>query len=197
MVSHIRLEIKPLMACHSAYAERMAPPTAKDNLKRNLEALKSKDGTRLLSAGQLALAKKAGIGEGTVSRARRGVGNTTIKSLEAIAAVYKVEPWQLLAANLGQEPASKTTVAASPPPPPYGGISDEATQLASAFDSLSRKDQRAIKPALLRLLAKPSDGATPREPKKGRISSAREGPPGRRSKPKSLKPINAQGHSND
>lgn len=42
------------------------------------------------------LAKKTGLGTGTISRLRNGQVNANLETLDAIAKAFDVEPWQLL-----------------------------------------------------------------------------------------------------
>lgn len=42
------------------------------------------------------LAKKTGLGTGTISRLRNGSVNANLETLDAIAKAFDVEPWQLL-----------------------------------------------------------------------------------------------------
>lgn len=69
-----------------------------ERLSKNLKALKEKYGY-----GNLSLAKKAGVGEGTVSRACRADVSVTLGSLESIAAVFGMHAWELLAPEFDVE----------------------------------------------------------------------------------------------
>ena len=71
--------------------------SAAEVLQANLQALKAAEHG---PTAQLAFARKAGFGEGTVSRARRGESNTTLESLEALARAVRFEAWQLLVPGL-------------------------------------------------------------------------------------------------
>lgn len=95
-VSHMRLVVKPQMAGRCPYALAMGKPVL-EVLRDNLLALKD---AGVGPAGQLALARRAGVGESTISRARRAEGNTTIQNLEAIGKAVRLEAWQLLVLDL-------------------------------------------------------------------------------------------------
>lgn len=75
-------------------------------LAKNLAVLKEQRPDLWLAQG--AMGKKLGLG---VSTWRRAIGLDTdnpdlqLSSVEAIAAHFKVEPWRLLAPNLGQAPS--------------------------------------------------------------------------------------------
>lgn len=48
------------------------------------------------------LAAKANLGRGTIDRLKKGAVSTTVGTVEAIAKVYKIQPWQLLCRDLGK-----------------------------------------------------------------------------------------------
>lgn len=68
-------------------------------LGENMRTLR--DATRPgVHSGNRAVAKAAGVGEGTVQRARTGDNNITVGALEALAKHYRLEAWQLLVPGL-------------------------------------------------------------------------------------------------
>lgn len=73
----------------------MAP--ARNILAANIKALRAHNPDL---KGQRALAKKASIGEGSVWRATKGEVGVTLDTLEALAAVFGLAPWQLLVPHL-------------------------------------------------------------------------------------------------
>lgn len=81
--------------------------TLAENLRRLRDVIKTLRGNKALGA-------KAGIGERTAGRARRGDGNTTIENIGAIARAYKVAAWQLLVPDL--DPAHPPQLMAKQPP---------------------------------------------------------------------------------
>lgn len=64
-------------------------------LSANLRALKEAT-PRGVNRGSKAVGESAGIGEGSVARARKGDGNTTMETLDALARYYKCSAWELL-----------------------------------------------------------------------------------------------------
>lgn len=64
-----------------------------------------RDNVQLLRGGmgQLAFAKKCGIGEGTVWRIAKGQDGTAIETLRAIAEAHGLEAWQLLVDGFNPE----------------------------------------------------------------------------------------------
>lgn len=54
---------------------------------------------------QAALGKRAGINQRTVGRILKREHSTGLDKIEALAKVFDVEPWRLLAPNLGREAA--------------------------------------------------------------------------------------------
>lgn len=103
-LSHLRLIVKPLMARPSGYPPGMARSSS-EALKSALRALKDAE---IGPNGNRAFAAKAGIGEGTVARARTGEGNTTLENLDAMARVVRREAWELLTPDFDpKKPAPK------------------------------------------------------------------------------------------
>lgn len=74
------------------------------------------------------VAAKAGVGYGTVRRAKNGDGNTTIENLESIAAAFKKRPEDLL--RLDYDPAKVTPIFAMREPDPLPGRLQELLDLA-------------------------------------------------------------------
>lgn len=71
------------------------PPTvAREILKENLRVL-AQEGSGFPTS-QREAAALAGVGEGTLSRARRGETNVSVDALDLIARAYKLQAWQLL-----------------------------------------------------------------------------------------------------
>ncbi len=110
------------------------------NLKTSLLALRE---AGIGPRGQLEFSKRAGIGEGTVSRARRGDGNTTLESLDAMARIVKKEAWQLLVPGFDPEkpPALADPSAKGIPAAPIVEVFDvkisiAALELARAWEHL-------------------------------------------------------------
>lgn len=67
-------------------------------LRDNMAELRKRD-----SRGVVALAQAiGGIGTGSVNRAIRGEGGSQLRTLVKIAEYFGVEPWQLLAPDLGR-----------------------------------------------------------------------------------------------
>src|SRR5579859_6621173 len=78
-------------------------------LAENLTALLE----RRPDISRLNLSKQIQVADGTLGRIKYGNGNPTVDVLERIARFFRVEPWQLLAPNLG----TQLTRSESPPPP--------------------------------------------------------------------------------
>jgi transcriptional regulator with XRE-family HTH domain len=76
------------------------------------------------------VAARAGVGFGTVRRARNGDGNTTIQNLDAIARAFKRHPTDLLQTNQPY-PINATVidVGAREPPPLIGELLVVAAQI--------------------------------------------------------------------
>lgn len=89
-----------------------------DTLATNLASLRG--GQRLLTS-QKAIADKAGIDQRTVGRILNKEHAATLTQVERLAGVFGVEPWQLLAPELGthlyQISADKRLVAVTAPVP--------------------------------------------------------------------------------
>lgn len=81
------------------YAPQMSRQKAAVTLGENMRLLRGRAGRGEL-AGNRAVAKAAGVGEGTVQRARSGDGNITVENLEALARYYRLDAWQLLVPRL-------------------------------------------------------------------------------------------------
>lgn len=64
-------------------------------LANNLKVLKGYYGISTLK-----MAKKCGVGNGTIGRALLGQGALDLDSITSIAVAFKLEPWQLLVPNL-------------------------------------------------------------------------------------------------
>lgn len=92
-ISHRWLFRKPQTTQPFDYLSHMPKMAIRAVLQKNIERRQ-----RALEQplGQRAFAKRFGVGEGTVSRARRGDGNTTLETLAVLAAAYRCEPWELL-----------------------------------------------------------------------------------------------------
>jgi transcriptional regulator with XRE-family HTH domain len=71
------------------------PRTTREVLANNLAALDERHGTQ----SQRVLAERAGVGQGTIQRARTGDANVTVDNLDRIAHAYHVPVWQLLKSN--------------------------------------------------------------------------------------------------
>lgn len=100
-ISHPWLYVKPHVACASDYLGGVDEKTAAIAMSQNLRALRA---ARPEFRGQLKVAKKAGVGEGTVGRARRGDGNLTLNVVERIARAYRLEAWQLIRPGYAVKP---------------------------------------------------------------------------------------------
>ncbi len=153
-ISHLRLFVKPLMAARCTYPAGM-PKSASTTLKENLLALKA---CGVGPSSQVAYAKKAGVGEGTVSRARRGDGNTTIANLDAMARAVRLAAWQLLLPDL--DPTSPPRVVSGSdqvevaPPAPTIEVLDvklslSALEVARAWEYLPPDRKLAFKQSII------------------------------------------------
>jgi hypothetical protein len=86
------------------YRIRMKTPDSKTVLWENVSALmKVRYGKENLTA----LAKDAGFGPGTSTRIKQQETSVGIDVLDALARLFKLEPWQLLMPNLSVESPSK------------------------------------------------------------------------------------------
>lgn len=92
-LSHRWLFVKPQTAGSLGYPVGAIGKTSAESLRVSLQALRA---AGIGPKGPLEFSRRAGIGEGTVSRARRGDGNTTLDSLDAMARAVKLQAWQLL-----------------------------------------------------------------------------------------------------
>ena len=54
-----------------------------------------------------ALAERAGIGRRSLGHIEKGESNAQVDTLAAIAKVFRIEPWRLLAPNLGRDLVAK------------------------------------------------------------------------------------------
>lgn len=131
------------------------PKSASQALQENLVALKE---AGIGPSSQIAFAKKAGIGEGTVSRARRGDGNTTIANLDAMARAVRLAAWQLLLPDL--DPTSPPRVVSGSdlvevaPPASIVEVLDvklslSALELARAWEYLPPDKKLAFKQSII------------------------------------------------
>lgn len=73
--------------------------TLQKNFADLFERLKERRG----GGSRLTFSKEVGIGDGTLGRIKYGVGNPTLEVLERLGEFFAVEPWQLLAPDLGQD----------------------------------------------------------------------------------------------
>ncbi|AMU17543.1 hypothetical protein A3203_32730 [Burkholderia cenocepacia] len=109
-------------------------------LAENLTALLE----RRPDISRLNLSKQIQVADGTLGRIKYGNGNPTVDVLERIARFFRVEPWQLLAPNLGAQ------LMRSESPPPLAPIEEKSgTGEATGLDGLIAKAvQSAVKQVL-------------------------------------------------
>jgi hypothetical protein len=67
---------------------------------------------------------RSGVGEGTISRARRGEANVTIDNLDAIAKTYRLSAWQLLVPGLRADQPPQLAMADNSAQSSHEGIID-------------------------------------------------------------------------
>jgi transcriptional regulator with XRE-family HTH domain len=125
----LRKQNFPLTEQPPAYYRRMKKAPAKTVLWANVSALMEH---HFHEVNLNRLAREAGIGVGTVARIKDGENSTGLNILEAIAAYFKIEPWQLLVPDL--EPARPVTLPTD---------SDRRKWLAS-YDRLNARRRRKL-----------------------------------------------------
>lgn len=148
---------------------------AKAVLAENMRALKAATPIGEQN-GNLYVGTAAKIGESTVGRARRGDGNTTVETLDALAKYYKREAWELLCPEF--KPGSKLIV-----------TNDEAIEaevhrrliaMATQSKALEVSDEKARAGPSVAYPFGPVQDARPEPPP----HKARAGEPGASAKPK-------------
>jgi len=126
--------VKPQTATGMRYRQQMGtkapkrevPPSKfRGVLADNLEALMT-SGSPLSSSPKLE--QKSGVAIATINRIRRKESGATIDSLDAIAAAYDLEPWQLLIRNM--DPKN---------PPVVAGVSEQEKALYERLQSSARE----------------------------------------------------------
>lgn len=107
-----------------------------DNLTALLE--------RRPDVSRLNLSKQIHVADGTLGRIKYGNGNPTVDVLERIAHFFRVEPWRLLAPDLGAAQLPPPTESPPPPTEEKHGMGEPA-----GLDSLIAKAvQTAVKQVL-------------------------------------------------
>ena len=106
-------------------------PTLRETLADNLNRLISQS-TDLTTTKKVA--KKSGLGNGTIGRLRNAQTGLTLDKLEKLARAFEVEPWQLLAP--GFEPENPYVLPTSP--------AQKAAwrQIEAAFKAVREEDKR-------------------------------------------------------
>lgn len=87
------------------------PTDVRTSLKSNFRAIFDswKQRTADQSKSRIAFANEIGLGDGTLGRIQYGAGNTTLEVLIKLGEYAKVEPWQLLAPEMGAHLAPRPT----------------------------------------------------------------------------------------
>lgn len=110
-------------------------------LARNLNRLM--DATYSLNSNTR-LAKRSGLGLGTMGRVRNAQVDATIDTLDKLAECFGLESWELLAPQeLVQSPAAQPLIEFQPAPPAASAViqpSATAKELGVLFDLLTGRD---------------------------------------------------------
>ncbi len=92
------------------------------------------------------LSAQTGVSTGTIDRIRRGQVSVGVDNLDAIAAAFGLEPWQMLVPGIKANEKLKPGV----------GLSEESVRVAASYENMTAVERERLR--LLMLVA--HDGAT-------------------------------------